>query len=528
MTQIRLDNVGFGYADRLFSGVTLSISDFDKVGVVGNNGTGKTSLLKCVAGQLEPTEGRIIKPKSLRFGFIEQDVPPHLLNKTLHDVIAEAIPAHDRDANLWKVDVALDTFKAPQDIISRPICELSGGWQRLAMIARTGISDPDVLLLDEPTNHLDLEKIFVLENWLNEQIQGIPTICVSHDRRFLDNCTNKTLFVRSALSANYSHPYSVARQLLDQDDKTAYAQREKELKEISRLEKSAHELRQIGVNDHSDNALKKSAQIAKRAETIRSQTTEVYVEGKRDVRLSNSGTHAKYMVQLENVDVSTPDGKHLFHIEKLSIGQNDRLILLGVNGAGKSQFVQALRRAFEDKETAKQSGIAIGPSIQLGYIDQLLSQLPLNKGMRDFIAEQGAITPQRITGVLVEAGFPYQAQDKKIKLLSYGERSRLSLLALRLAEPNFYIMDEPTNHLDVSGQEQLEREILNHGASCVLVSHDRSFVSNLGTRFCVIHEGKLREIDSPEIFYEYMLNGTPMFASGNAKKKGNAPKITPR
>jgi ATPase subunit of ABC transporter with duplicated ATPase domains len=330
------------------------------------------------------------------------------------------------------------------------------------------------------------------------------------------------------LSASYSHPYSTARELLEQDDKAAHAQREKELKEVSRLEKSAHQLRQIGINKFSDSSLKRSAQIAKRAEAIKAQTTEVYVEGKREVRLSNSGTHAKYMMQLQNVDVSAPDGKHLFHIEKLSIGQDERLILMGVNGAGKSQFIQMLRRAFADKDTAKQEGISIGPSIQLGYIDQQLSQLPLNKGIKDFIVGQGTLPPQRVIPTLVEAGFPYENQDKKIERLSYGERSRLSLLALRLTEPNFYIMDEPTNHIDVSGQEQLEREIMSHGASCVLVSHDRSFVANLGTRFCVIHDGKLREIDSPEIFYEHMLNGTPMFPSEKGKKKIAAPRVAPR
>lgn len=465
----------------------------------------------------------------MRFGFIEQNIPSYLLDKTLHEVIAEGIPAHDRVDSLWKVDVALNTFEAPQNIVSRPIRELSGGWQRLALIARSGISNPDVLLLDEPTNHLDLEKIFFLEKWLNEQIKGIPTICVSHDRRFLDNCTNKTLFVRSALSTCYNYPYSSAREILEQDDKSANAQRERELKEVNRLESRAHELRQIGVNKHSDAALKRSAQIARRAETIKSQATEVYVEEKREVRLTNSGTHAKYMVQLENVDISTPDGKRLFHIEELSIGQNDRLILLGVNGAGKTQFVQMLRRSFIDKDAAKKNGVSIGPSIQLGYIDQQLSQLPLNKKLRDFIAEQNkTLTTHKTTATLVEAGFPYQTQDKKIKALSYGERSRLGLLALKLAEPNFYIMDEPTNHLDVSGQEQLEREILSHGTSCVLVSHDRSFVANLGTRFCVIHEGKLREISSPDVFYDFMLNGTPMFASGNGKKKNAALRREPK
>lgn len=511
MPQIRLDNVSFGYVDPLFSEITMTISDNDRVGIVGNNGSGKSSLLRCIAGELEPTSGNIIRPKRLKFGFIEQDIPSRLRDKELYDVIAEAIPEHDRSNNLWKVDIALDTFKAPQDIRDKPIKDLSGGWQRLALIARTGVGDPDFLLLDEPTNHLDLEKMFVLESWINEQLQGTPIICVSHDRTFLDNCTNKTLFVRSTRSASYDYSYSRARELLENDDEAAQAQRSKELKEISRLEKNSHTLRQMGVNYRSGLLLRKSIQLAARAERIKAKTTEVYVDPKRQIELSNSGTQAKRILALKDVDVTSPDGTHLFHIESLYINQGETVVILGVNGSGKSQFLELLRRSFADIVAAKDQGISVGPSIKLGYLDQQLSQLPLEKTLKYYIAEQADMTPQTIVSRLVEAGFPYADQDKKIKLLSYGEKSRVALLALRLAEPNFYIMDEPTNHLDISGQEQIEQEIIARQASCVLVSHDRSFVENLGTKFYVIHNKELREIDSPDVFYKHLLEGTPMF-----------------
>lgn len=507
--QIRLEKLGFSFIDPLFSGVSMTISEQHRVGVVGNNGAGKSTLLKCITGELEPTEGTITKPRGIRFGVIEQDIPEHLHATTLYDVILNAIPEEERDYNSWKVDVALDMFKAPQVIYGKAVKELSGGWQRLALLARTWMGEPDALLLDEPTNHLDLEKIVLLEQWLNEQVRDIPILMISHDRSFLDNCTNTTLFLRPVRSVSYPHSFTKARTQLVQDDRAAAAQREKELKEVERLEKSAHELKQTGANFHSDSASKKSAQMAKRADDLRTQVIESHVEIRRDIRLPNSGMHAKHLIELKNLTVAAPDGRELVKIDRLFIGQEDRIVLLGLNGTGKSTLVSAIHRAFSNIERAKGEGISITPTAKLGYVDQMLSSLPMDISMTDYIAGEFRMQRQGVIAKLIETGFPFDRQDQKIGKLSGGERSRLYLLALRLLEPNFYILDEPTNHLDIDGQEKLEAEILNNGAACILVSHDRAFVKNIGTRYLVIHKGKLVEIDDPQPFYDHMLEGTP-------------------
>lgn len=200
----------------------------------------------------------------------------------------------------------------------------------------------------------------------------------------------------------------------------------------------------------------------------------------------------------------------LFHIEKLEIAQGDRLIILGANGTGKSQFIHHLNRAFEQRDIANKAGISITPTAKLGYIDQHLSNLPLDKTIKDYIHDVSTMDQQRVTSTLVSIGFPYDTQEMKIKDLSLGQRSRLNLLVLRITEPNFYIMDEPTNHLDIDGQEALEREIIEHGASSILVSHDRAFVANLGTKYYEIHKGHLREIASPETFYNSINNEEPI------------------
>lgn len=490
MTQIRLENVAFGYSHLLFSDVTLTISNQHRVGLVGNNGAGKSSLLKCISGEVEPTSGRVIRPKACRIHRVEQDLPAALESLSLRDVIAEALPEAERNFESWKVDVALDAFEAPQDLHDKPMRELSGGWRRLALIARAQIGDPDLLLLDEPTNHLDLAKIVTLENWIWDHAAGLPMVIISHDRRFLDNCTNHTLFVRPTRSAAYPCAFSAARLLLEADDRSAHARRDKELQEIRRLERSAHNLREIGKNNYSDEAALKSKQIAARARKLKDNLTEVAVETRRDIQLDSSELKRKWLIRIEDLAVHSPAGDLLFRIDKLDIAQDERIVLLGPNGSGKSSFLKVMRQAFANSPSARAMGIQITPQARPGYLDQHLSDLPLDKTIRDFVTGLG-IVEQVAKGRLIEAGFAFHDQERRIRLLSHGERARLYLLALKLIRPNFYLLDEPTNHLDIAGQEQLEAAMIDDGSSCILVSHDRSFVDSVGTTFLLIRKGKL-------------------------------------
>ena len=505
MPQIRFDKVTFGYSDILFQDVTLSIGDGDRIGIVGNNGSGKSTLLQCIAGLIEPLKGSIICPKNLKLGFIEQHIPKKFYEMNIYDVMSEAIPAYDKHRMIWKVDVALDIFKAPQAIRQKSIQELSGGWQRLALIARTVLSDPDLLLLDEPTNHLDVAKIFVLERWLNEQVYDIPMLSISHDRSFLANCTNKTLFLRDKTVREYRYSYAHAICLLNEDDRTLVAKRSKEVTEMNRLKRSAHILRQIGVNNYSAAALKKSIQVEKRAEKIEMQLTNIHTEEKRAIKLDSSSVQTKKLISFNKVNIISPDGVLLFYIEQLDILRGDRLIILGSNGSGKSQFLQYLQKACAAPDDARMNGVIITPTIKLGYIDQHLSCLPLEKSLQDYFLHEFHLGDQKTTSILVTAGFPVAIQRTKLALLSHGQRARAAFLALHLTQPNFYVMDEPTNHLDIVGQEQLESEILKQEAASIVVSHDRVFTQNIGTRFYVIDNKKLSQIDLPTVYYKRLI-----------------------
>ncbi|MGH9929085.1 MAG: ABC-F family ATP-binding cassette domain-containing protein [Pyrinomonadaceae bacterium] len=510
MAQIIAQNLGVTFGERLFHNVNFSLGEGDRIGVVGNNGAGKSTLLRCIAGLTEPTEGNILRPKHSRLGFVEQAAPPELVSLTLREAILDAIPTDERDLTEWRVDLVLDGFGAPEDMRERVLSKLSGGWQRLALIARVWVTDPDFLIIDEPTNHLDLLKIMLLETWLKEEVSATPLLIVSHDRRFLDQCTNHTLFLRPGDSRLYAHPFSPARELLFEEDRALDNQKERELKEAQRLRKSAHSLRQIGVNNYSAAALRKSIQIAKRAEKIEDSLPNTHVESARDIRLASRGTHSKRILSIENLIIRRPDAVPLFQINHLEIGRGDRVVVLGQNGTGKSQLVHRLRAGFANLDSARAEGITIAPSVVMGYIDQNMSQIPNSDTLRTYVSDIHRSGDQRSMSLLVSAGFPVAQHNERISSLSLGQKARLALLAVRLLEPSFFLMDEPTNHLDIAGQEQLEAEILTHEATALLVSHDRRFVENTGTRFLVVEDSRLFEIDSPEPFYRSLAEDVPL------------------
>ena len=505
MGSISLRNLGLLASEPLFSNLNLVIADGDRVGLVAGNGRGKTTLLRALAGLAELTSGEVIRSRGMAVGYVEQDMPVETLDMSLHAAVLEALPPGQRDSESWRVDMVLDEFEAPDAMRHRSIKELSGGWQRIGLIARSWVRQPDALLMDEPTNHLDLGKIFQLERWINEQARNIPIVIASHDRQFLDATTNRTLFLRPDASHYFALPYSRARKALDEADAAAAAKRDRDLKEVSKLRKQAAKLTNIGINSGSDLLTTKSKQLRERAQKIEGKVLAVHQERSGDIRLGNSGTQARVLIAIDNLDVKTPGGDKLFRIDKLHVFHGDRIVILGKNGAGKSQLMKLLHRAMTGLSL---EGLRVTPTVRPGYVDQAMSQLPTSGSPLQFITTQFDQGDQRSVSLLAAAGFPPDKQTRPISQLSYGQRARLGLLALRLTQPNFYLLDEPTNHVDIPGQEQLEEEILTHGASCALISHDRSFVRAIGTRFFTIDRRRLVEVESPEAFFQHMAGHT--------------------
>ena len=466
MGSIILRRVGVSFAGPLFQNLDLTIADGDRIGLVAGNGGGKSTLLRCIAGLAEPTTGDIVRSRGMRVGHVEQDVPASLLDLTLAEALRRAIPPAERDSRGWQVDLTLDELETPAELRDRPVRALSGGWQRLALIARAWMAEPDALLLDEPTNHLDLEKIRLLEGWIASPLRQVPMVVASHDRQFLDACTNRTLFLRPELSRLYAHPYFTARKLLADDDAAEAAKLARDAKEAVRLRQSAAALRNVGINSRSDAAQKKSMQMAQRAEALEETLRPAHNLRSADIRLASRQTHARVLAAVDDLVVRTPDGRALFRTGKLEVRQQDRLVLLGRNGVGKSRLVALLRQAMTEPDGVP--GGRVSPSAVLGYLDQQMSQLPPRETPHDFIAGFRIGDP-RTRSLLAGAGFAIDKQQQPIDRLSPGEKARLGLLAIRLTTPNFYLMDEPTNHVDIAGQEMLEAEILAQEATVVLV-----------------------------------------------------------
>ncbi|KJC43712.1 ABC transporter [Bradyrhizobium sp. LTSP885] len=501
MTIVNIRNLGVTLNAPLFSELNLVVNAGDRIGLVAANGRGKSTLLRCIAGTMEPNEGEITRSRGLTIGHVEQDVPSTLLYTPFHAAVLAALPREQRASEGWRVDVALQSLEVSEDLWDRPLKQLSGGWLRLAMLARVLVIEPDMLLLDEPTNHLDLAKIGRLEAWLNALPRDMPVVIASHDRAFLHATTNRTLFLRPERSQLFSLRYTQARAALDDMDASDERRHLRDMKTVRQLRQQAAKLNNLGINSGSDLLLSKTKQLKLRAEKLEETAKPAHVERSAGaIRLANRDTHAKVLIRLNDATIATPDGRLLFRTGKQFICKGDRIALLGANGAGKTRLVATLRQAIETPEAAS-AEIKATESLILGYCDQALADLNDTDTPTRTIIDRFDVGDQRARALLAGAGLSIEMQGRPIGRLSGGQKARLGMLLLRLIQPNFYLLDEPTNHLDIEGQEALEGELMEHQASCLLVSHDRQFVRTVANRFWVIEGRKLTEVDGPERFF---------------------------
>jgi ATPase subunit of ABC transporter with duplicated ATPase domains len=501
MTFITIRSLGVTFGTSLFSNLNLVVNGGDRIGLVAANGHGKSTLLRCLAGTMDGTEGDVTRSRGLTIGHLEQEMPPALAPLPFHQAVLHALPEEQQSNESWRVDMVLESLDVPEELRQRPVGALSGGWQRLAMLARVWATGPDVLLLDEPTNHLDLGKITRLEQWLNALPRNMPVIISSHDRAFLDATTNRTLFLRPDQSQIFALPYSPARVALDEADASDERRYQRDMKTAQQLRQQAAKLNNIGINSGSDLLVVKTKQLKQRADRLEDAAKPTHLERSSGaIRLANRGTHAKVLLTLDDATVATPDGSPLFRTGKQFICQGDRIVLLGANGAGKSRLVAMLRMAAMEGATVR-NDIKVTPSLVLGYGDQALADLIDSETPMRMIIRRFDVGDQRARALLAGAGMTIEMQGKPIGRLSGGQKARLGMLALRLANPNFYLLDEPTNHLDIEGQEALEAELMTQQASCLLVSHDRRFIRTVGNRFWLIERRRLIELESPEGFF---------------------------
>jgi ATPase subunit of ABC transporter with duplicated ATPase domains len=263
------------------------------------------------------------------------------------------------------------------------------------------------------------------------------------------------------------------------------------MSKVKALRQQAAKLKNIGINSGSDLLVTKTRQLSERADKLAERAQPAQQERSAGtIRLTNSGTHAKALVTFNNPTIATPDGRLLFRTGRLWIENGDRVALLGGNGAGKTLLVERLRAALIGTDP----DIRGASSMKLGYVDQALSRLDAFATPWDAVKWSSDLTDHQARAQLAGAGIAIDVQGAPVAQFSGGQRARLAMLLLRLAQPNFYLLDEPTNHLDIEGQDMLQTELIDHDAACLLVSHDRAFVRAVATRIWVIMGKQLVEV----------------------------------
>ncbi|BBP56881.1 ATP-binding cassette domain-containing protein [Pseudomonas sp. St316] len=406
MSLIKLDNVSLSiHGNLLFSHLNLTISSGDRLGIVGDNGSGKSSLLRSIAKILDEHEGDITHVRGLRCHYVEQGFPDEWNESSAVEILESCLS--DATTDKWKADYTLELLNFPEGHRSLRFAQLSGGWKKMVMIAQAVILEPDVLLLDEPTNHLDRSHIEHLIRLLRDN-RITPTFAVvSHNRDFLDSVTKSTLLLSGRGSSYFNASFTRARNLLLEQEQALSEARAVALSEIQRLKKSAHYQRQLGINNHSDNALQKAKKIERRVKNLESAIPTAKTPRKKNITLAIDNFNARKILQIKNLQLHSTAGNLLLSIESLVINKGDRIVISGVNGSGKSTLLKAIL-----SRTATE--ITLSPSAKVSFLDQDISALPETSSILEFFSSNFEIDQQQAINKLASAGFSYPSAQKNL------------------------------------------------------------------------------------------------------------------
>ncbi|AOM41447.1 ABC-F family ATP-binding cassette domain-containing protein [Xenorhabdus hominickii] len=500
----------------LFNNLTITIKENDKIALVGYNGTGKTHLLKLLAGIEKPDEGLIEYANGLRLEMVSQFIDDSLLEMTLLECITQKVKQVDEYGDYKAVSMLYDFGFQNADFMTK-VADLSGGQKTKLMFAMSAIVEPDIILFDEPSNHLDTNTLKFFEEFFNNNLKS-AFIIVSHDRNFLDNVTNQTIFLRDQQLMAFSLPFTQAFEALQEKDEADALRLKAEEKNIRRIQESAKRLALWGKIYDNGKLSKKAKSMEKRVEKLEKSKTRI-TEGETYIlSLDADVIKSKQMLQIEEKWIGYQQNGQLnplFSINSLYIRPGDRIALLGDNGVGKSTLIHTLVEAYNqaknqydqplDNSAYDTENITFSPQCNMGYLDQELEKISLNASIFDAVRNNTPnIDDIACKQQLIAAGFEYADFNKLVGRLSGGERSRLMFLILKLNKHNFLILDEPTNHLDIFGKMELESELINNDITILITSHDRAFIDNIANRFLLIKNGKLEEVTSSDGYYQFI------------------------
>ena len=534
MPALSVRGLGVTFIERtLFSDVSFDVEFHDKVGFIGANGVGKTTLFRVLNGELEPTEGVLAFEKSVRVGYMEQ----HACNNPRMDIFHELLSVFDWlsemedeiasltaaiDAKSGDLDALVErqtqlieeyeaqgglTYKSrtrsallglgfSESDFTMPVGSLSGGQRSKLSLAKLLLSRSSLLLLDEPTNHLDIQSVGWLEDFLRD-FKG-AMIIISHDRYFLDHVTNKTIELEHGKVMCYKGAYSEfirKKQAYNEALKNKY---ENDMKEIRRIEGIVEQQKRWGRERNFITA----ASRQKEADRIKAQlvTPESELETMR-MRFEPKFESGNDVLMCRGLEKSFGD-KHLFRDVNIHIRKGECVFILGTNGCGKT----TLFRILNGKMPQDRGEFDLGTNVMTGYFDQMQQNLDMSKTAIDEVWDRFPnMTQTEVRSAL--ASFLFKGEDvfQPLSKMSGGERARISLLKLMLQGSNFLLLDEPTNHLDAASREELEKTLSEYSGTMLIISHDRYFINKLADRVLLMTPDGMREYLGN---YDYYLERT--------------------
>ncbi|HUI12840.1 MAG TPA: ABC-F family ATP-binding cassette domain-containing protein [Xanthobacteraceae bacterium] len=502
---LRIENLVFdAWGRRFFDGASVTIPAGTKVGLVGRNGIGKSTLFRLIKGELAALGGEIIVPKRARIGSVDQEhpaTPVTLLDTILAaDTLREQLNAEletaapEEMAEIYGRLNAIDADRAPakaaeilsglgfsNDDLERPMAEFSGGWRMRVALAAALFAEPDVLLLDEPTNYLDLEGAL----WLEARLQKYPNtaLIISHDRELLNNSVEAILHVRQGKLDLYSGGYNAFETRRAEKARLQAATRAKQEAERAHLQKFIDRFRaKASKATQAQSRIKRLAKLEPIAEVIEERVAPFTLP-------SPSRPLAPPLLQLEGAAVGY-DGKPVLRKLNLRLDVDDRIGLLGVNGAGKSTFAKLIAGALPLQAGAmkRESRIKVGwfHQHQIEALDP--GDTPLEILRRERPDDSESSRRSR----LAQFGLSFDKQDTTIANLSGGERARLLLNLVAMAEPHLLILDEPTNHLDIESRRALLDALNDYEGAVILITHDRSLIELVADRLWLTADGGIK------------------------------------
>ena len=481
---LTIDHICMEFSSKpVLDDITFLINRKERIALVGKNGAGKSTLLRLIAGEYEPTGGRISKESNMTIGYLPQ-VMLHMDGKTLREEVLSIYTGSDESEQarfVAEMDRTIIGLGFERKDFDRPCSEFSGGWRMRIELAKILLQHPDLLLLDEPTNHLDIESI----QWLEEFLKSSPSavLLVSHDRAFLDNVCTRTVEITLGRIYDYDVNYSRFVELRKERHEQQVRAYQNQQKMIQDTEAFIERFRYKAT---------KAVQVQSRIKQLdKLERLEVDLEdtSRLNLRFPPAPRSGDFPIIIE--DVRKDFGAHnVFHDVSFTIRRGEKVAFVGKNGEGKSTLVKCIMGQLDYLGTLK-----VGHNVKIGYFAQnqaaLLDEDKTVFDTIDYVAVGDIRT--KIRDILGAFMFGGEASEKKVKVLSGGERSRLAMIRLLLEPCNLLILDEPTNHLDMQSKDVLKAALQDFGGTVICVSHDRDFLNGLVDKVYEFGGGHVKE-----------------------------------